>query len=292
MNPLALQDTLDAEPLIGETGEPCSFGVLIKPRHAGLHISELPVAWLRSLVHTHQLVVLRGFDPFDSSDSLTRYCATFGEIMMWPFGAVLELIEHENPDDHIFAHSYVPLHWDGMYLDTVPEFQLFQCVHAGGDMQGGRTTFSCTTGALRIATPSVRALWRRARGRYQRSVELYSNRVEAPVIGIHPQREFPVIRFCEPPVENDATFINPSSYSFVGINEDEKEMLLASLKRTLRDPQVYYAHQWQTGDVVLSDNLSLLHGREQYTHRSGRHLRRVHIHGNPHIANHHLVRSE
>nr|WP_241097840.1 TauD/TfdA family dioxygenase [Erwinia amylovora] len=62
--------------------------------------------------------------------------------------------------------------------------------------------------------------------------------------------------------------------------------------KTLRDPRVYYAHQWQTGDFVLSDNLSLLHGREQYTHHSGRHLRRVHIHGRPQIANHHLVRSE
>ncbi|MEN4910546.1 TauD/TfdA dioxygenase family protein [Erwinia amylovora] len=292
MNPADLPDTLDVAPLTGETGEPCSFGILIKPCRAGRHIGELSVTWLRALVYSHQLVVLRGFDHFASSDSLTRYCATFGEIMMWPYGAVLELVEHANPDDHIFANSYVPLHWDGMYLDTVPEFQLFQCVHAVGDMQGGRTTFSSTNAALRIATPAVRELWARAHGRYQRSVELYSNTVEAPIIGIHPLREFPVIRFCEPPDENDATFLNPSSYSFGGINKDEEEMLLVSLMKTLRDPRVYYAHQWQTGDFVLSDNLSLLHGREQYTHHSGRHLRRVHIHGRPQIANHHLVRSE
>ncbi|CCP07239.1 pyoverdine chromophore biosynthetic protein PvcB [Erwinia amylovora MR1] len=121
------------EPLTGETAEPCSFGILIKPCRAGRHIGELSVTWLRSLVYSHQLVVLRGFDHFASSDSLTRYCATFGEIMMWPYGAVLELVEHANPDDHIFANSYVPLHWDGMYFDTVPEFQLFPCVHAVGN---------------------------------------------------------------------------------------------------------------------------------------------------------------
>ncbi|WP_404852136.1 TauD/TfdA family dioxygenase, partial [Erwinia amylovora] len=67
-----------------------------------------------------------------------------------------------------------------MYLDTVPEYQLFQCDHAAGDMQGGRTTFSSTYAALRIATPAVRELWARAHGRFQRSVELYSNTVEAP----------------------------------------------------------------------------------------------------------------
>ncbi|WP_339327337.1 TauD/TfdA family dioxygenase [Erwinia amylovora] len=50
------------------------------------------------------------------------------------------------------------------------------------------------------------------------------------------------------------------------MNKDEEEMLLVSLMKTLRDPRVYYAHQWQTGDFILSDNLSLLHGREQYTH--------------------------
>ncbi|KVE28876.1 pyoverdine biosynthesis protein PvcB [Burkholderia singularis] len=288
MNDFFMKRTVAFEPLIGASGEPCSFGVMVKPDGGRRHVGELSIEWLRALVRSQQLVVLRGFDSFDDAQSLTRYCATFGEIMMWQFGAVLELVEHADPDDHIFANSYVPLHWDGMYLETVPEFQVFQCVQAVGEGDGGRTTFSSTTQALRIATQEELALWRRASGRYQRTVELYSNTVEAPIIGRHPRREFPILRFCEPPLEGDDTFINPSHYVFEGVAEYERKTLLDSLKRRLYDPRAHYAHHWQTGDVVLTDNFTLLHGRERFVSRTGRHLRRVHIHGEPPLRNPHL----
>ncbi|MFM0069011.1 TauD/TfdA dioxygenase family protein [Paraburkholderia aspalathi] len=289
MNNFFQQRSLILEPLIGESGETCLFGVSVKPRRAHLHVGELSVEWLRALVRSEQLVVLRGFDSFDDAGSMSRYCSTFGEIMMWPFGAVLELIEHLNPRDHIFASSYVPLHWDGMYLETVPEFQMFHCVHAPGETEGGRTTFSSTTEALRIATPEAQALWGRARGRYGRTVELYSNTVDAPILERHPRREFPVLRFCEPPIENDSTFINPSIHVFGGIGENEQKELLRSLRHVLYDHRVHYAHRWQAGDVVLADNFTLLHGRERFVSQANRHLRRVHIHGEPPLFNPHLL---
>lgn len=55
---------------------------------------------------------------------------------MWPFGAILDVKEHADTKDHIFDNSYVPLHWDGMYKPTIPEFQLFHCVSAPGQDQG------------------------------------------------------------------------------------------------------------------------------------------------------------
>lgn len=271
------------------TRTPPEFGVMLTPRHAGTHIGELSTAWLRTLVHNHQLVVLRGFDSFDTSESLERYCATFGEIMMWPFGAVLELQEQPSPDDHIFSNSYVPLHWDGMYLATVPEFQIFQCVNTGDSAHGGRTTFASTPVALCNADPEVRELWGRAQGTYQRSVALYSNCTQAPIINRHPRREFPVMRFCEQPLKDDPDFINPSQYSFSGIESWEQATLLSSLEAALHDPRAYYAHQWQTADVVFTDNFSLLHGREGFTRQDGRHLRRVHIHSDPVLNNPHIA---
>ncbi|WP_420291600.1 TauD/TfdA dioxygenase family protein [Burkholderia thailandensis] len=288
MSDFFLQRAVSLEPLTSDAGEPCSFGVLVKPRRAGMHVGELSIEWLRALVRSQQLVVLRGFDSFVDAASMTRYCATFGEIMMWPFGAALELLEQADPVDHVFASSYVPLHWDGMYLETVPEFQVFQCVQAIGEADGGRTTFSSTAEALRIATPQTRALWQRAHGRYQRTVELYSNTVEAPIVERHPRREFPILRFCEPSIADDPTFINPSRYTFGGIADGEQDALLGSLKRALYDPRAHYAHRWQTGDVAFTDNFTLLHGRERFTSRTGRHLRRVHIHGEPPLRNPHL----
>ena len=281
--------SLSFEPLMGLAGEPCQFGVMVKSRRPHVHVGELSQNRLRELVRSQQLVVLRDFESFDRAESLARYCANFGEILMWPFGAVLELVQHPDPDDHIFANNYVPLHWDGMYLQTVPEFQIFQCVRAVDESQGGRTTFSSTSEALRIAPSQARELWSRARGRYQRTVALYSNQVEAPIIERHPRREFDVLRFCKPPILGDSTFINPSTYEFGGIEEDEIEALLGSLRSALYDSRAHYAHRWQTGDVVLTDNFTLLHGREHFANQSGRHLRRVHVHGDPPLHNPHLV---
>ncbi|MEM6730499.1 MAG: TauD/TfdA family dioxygenase, partial [Myxococcota bacterium] len=45
----------------------------------------------------------------------------------------------------------------------------------------------------------------------------------------------------------------------------------------LHAPESFYAHQWQTGDVVIADNFTLLHGREAFTSRAPRHLQRVHV---------------
>jgi alpha-ketoglutarate-dependent taurine dioxygenase len=100
-----------------------------------------------------------------------------------------------------------------------------------------------------------------------------------------------VLRFCEPPVDGDSTFINPSSCRFDGIGEDEVHALLASLRHALYDPRAHYAHRWQAGDVVLADNFTLLHGREGFVSRSPRHLRRVHIHSEPPLRNPHLEKT-
>ena len=107
------------------------FGAILTPQHPGQKIGDLPVAALRTLAQEHHLLVLRGFDSgFNEAEVLTRYAEQWGEIMMWPFGAVLDVKEHPDAKDHIFDSSYVPLHWDGMYKPTIPEFQLFHCVAA------------------------------------------------------------------------------------------------------------------------------------------------------------------
>ncbi|WP_046880103.1 TauD/TfdA family dioxygenase, partial [Pseudomonas aeruginosa] len=63
-----------------------------------------------------------------------------------------------------------------------------------------------------------------------------------------------------------------------------------SLRRCLYHPQAHYAHRWRSDDLVIADNLTLLHGREAFAHRAPRHLRRVHIHAEPALRNPHLQR--
>jgi alpha-ketoglutarate-dependent taurine dioxygenase len=263
-----------------------AFGLLIEPNHAFENLTIFNVDHLRELVHREHLIVLRGFSTFQNTESFSQYCERWGEISIWPFGKVLELIEQDNPEDHIFDNNYVPLHWDGMYRLQVPELQIFHCVKAPLAGQGGRTTFSNTILALKYADENTKQLWNKVTGIYQRKMEFYNSKTIAPIINKHPFKDFSVIRYNEPPSTDKGHFVNPPDLSFSGLNhQDELEDFHRSLKSALYDPRNFYAHEWQTGDIVIADNFSLLHGREAFVSKCPRHLQRVHILSNPPFDN-------
>lgn len=261
-----------------------AFGALVEARSPGERVQDLPVDELRRLVREHHLLLLRGFTTFADAEELTSYCGRWGEIGMWPFGAVLELVEHDAPDDHIFDHRHVPLHWDGMYRPQVPEFQLFHCVSSPGEDEGGGTVFSDTAGVLRDAGPAERELWERVSGTYRRKTEFYDSLAVSPVVTAHPDTGEAVIRYNEP-VAADDEFINHPDLEFTGVPEERLREFHDTLQRALRAPGHLYTHKWRTGDLVVADNYTLLHGREAFTSHAPRHLRRVHVLGQPPLEN-------
>lgn len=259
------------------------FGVMLEPKNERVNLNDLDIENLRQLFWQTQLVVLRGFNSFQNSEEFANYCELWGEISLWPFGKVLELIEQDNPVDHIFDHSYLPLHWDGMYRPQVPEYQMFHCVKAPLSGQGGRTTFSNTILALKNASSKLKECWSNATGIYQRKMEFYNSKTISPIITKHPHRDFSVIRYNEIHSGDKGHFINPPELKFSGI--EELETFHQSLKMALYDPCNFYAHEWQAGDIVVADNFSLLHGREAFVSKSPRHIRRVHVLSNPPFNN-------
>lgn len=260
------------------------FGLLLEPEQV-CGVGDLDITHLRQLVWREHLIVLRGFHTFQHAESFAQYCERWGEISIWPFGKVLELIEQDHPEDHIFDHHYVPLHWDGMYRPQVPEFQIFHCVNAPLAGQGGRTTFSNTILALKNASDESKNLWKKVTGVYQRKMEFYNSKTVSPIIDKHPHQDFSVIRYNEPPSADKGKFVNPPDLAFTGLGADELDGFHESLKHALYAPENYYAHEWQTGDVVIADNFSLLHGREEFVSKSPRHLQRVHVLSDPPFEN-------
>lgn len=257
------------------------FGCLIEPEQPGADIRTVDIDDLKKSFHEHNLIVLRGFKSFEEVDDFATYCQEWGEVSEWPFGKVLELVEHDNPADHIFDNNYVPMHWDGMYRPQVPEYQIFHCARAPFAGQGGRTTFSHTPMVLKHAVPELVSLWEKVQGNYQRQMEFYNSKTVSPIIIKHPYKEYSVIRYNEPPSQHNGHFVNPPTLVFEGVSVDEEKLLHASLKKALYAPNNFYAHEWQTGDIVVADNFTLLHGREAFQAKSPRHLRRVHVLSNP-----------
>src|SRR5579883_34765 len=83
------------------------FGALVQPASSDTRAGDLDIDLLRDLFRENQLIVLRGFQTFQTADEFSDYCEQWGEVSLWPFGKVLELIQQEKPDDHIFDHSYM-----------------------------------------------------------------------------------------------------------------------------------------------------------------------------------------
>ncbi|GHH82221.1 hypothetical protein GCM10018793_41520 [Streptomyces sulfonofaciens] len=267
------------------------FGVAVHAPDPGRPLAELPVPPLRDLVREHRLLLLRGFAAFAEPAGLSAYAERWGEPARWPFGTVLELVQQEDPADHIFDHSHMPMHWDGMYREHIPEFQIFQCVHAPGADHAGETTFCDTPAVLADADPATRRLWSRATGTYHREMEYYNSTTVSPVVTAHPVNGTPVIRYHEPTAEAGEDFVNHPDLEFSGLaDEAELAELHRSLRSALYDPAHLYAHVWRTGDLVVADNYTLLHGRNAFTSGAPRHLRRVQVLGNPPLANPGLVR--
>lgn len=280
-----LQDPTGLEHLPGaERAEP--FGMRITAPPDAADLTDLPVPGLRDLVRRHRLLVLRGFEAPTDAEALAAWCRNWGKVMSWPFGDVLELQEADTPTDHIFDSSCVPFHWDGMYKPLIPEFQVFHCVRAPRAGDGGRTTFCDTVKLLSEADPALLELWRKVTVTYRiRSVVHYGGQAVSDLIVPHPRTGEPTLRFNEPPPEDEQEFLNRPLHEFGGVGEDEVPQLLAGLHDALHDPRYFYAHTWRSGDVVIADNYALLHGRERFTSRAPRHLRRVHLLGDPEFAN-------
>jgi len=257
------------------------YGTLIEATNKNINILELEIEKLRHLFHESQLVLIRGFNTFKDSNEFSDYCEQWGEVSVWPFGKVLELIQHKNPKDHIFDNSYVPLHWDGMYRPQVPEYQIFHCVKAPLVEEGGRTTFSNTILALEHLPDDLKELWSKVIGIYQRKMEFYNSKVTSAVITKHPLRDFSVIRYNEPHSEDRGNLINIPHHKFTGIESEELGLFHKTLNEELYHSRNFYAHEWQDGDVVIADNFSLLHGREKFDSASSRHIRRVQVLSDP-----------
>lgn len=276
------------------------FGILITPSDTDTNkaelVSDIDLNNLKKLFTQHQIIILRGFEDFNSTDSFTEYCEQWGEVSLWPFGKVLELVEQEKPEDHIFDHSYVPMHWDGMYRPQVPEYQIFRCLKAPQTNQplgqGGRTTFANSLLMLKNTPEEIRQLWEKITGIYQRKMEFYNSKTISPVITRHPYiADRKIIRYNEPP-DNTHNFINPPNLEFTGVSAGELELFHKSIKSALYHDNNYYAHEWHDGDIVIADNFTLLHGRESFISQSPRHIQRVHVlsdpaYDNPHLVSHH-----
>ncbi|MET9251122.1 TauD/TfdA family dioxygenase [Nonomuraea sp. NPDC003709] len=241
-------------------------------------LAGLPPERLLDLVAEHHLVVLRGFTGAATDEEFEEFAGGLGEPVAWNGSRTFYVEAHAEPEDHLFETGFMPIHWDGLYMNagSAPDLQIFQCLRATDPAVGGATLFCDTTLVLAGADPETRALWEGLTFRYERPTAgggVVTR--EVPLVVPHPRLGHPTLRFSEP-VPEDVVIINPTTTTLPRPPAGhDAARIIEGIRRALYDPRHMYAHRWQAGDVVIADNQTLLHTREPYPPGAPRKLRRV-----------------
>ncbi|MFF2080844.1 TauD/TfdA family dioxygenase [Kitasatospora sp. NPDC058162] len=250
------------------------FGRVVEAPGGDARISDIPVDELARWTHESRVLVLRGFRLLETQE-FADYCRLWGEVLKWEPGEVIDLVVEENPRNYLFADGDVPFHWDGAFVEADPRYFFFQCLEATPGV-GGETVFSDTTAAYRDADSDLRDVWSRISITYTTEKMVhYGGEITERLVAQHPSTGVPVLRFAEP--LDPAVYKNPVQAAVHGIDGAMAEEFLASMAERLHRPEYCYAHDWRKGDIVIADNIALVHGRNAFSGPTNRHLQRVEV---------------
>ena len=140
-------------------------------------------------------------------------------------------------------------------------------------MNGGETLFCDTTLLLANASAEMRELWERVVITYStEKVVHYGGTFTSPMVVQHPLNGRPVLRYAEPVVD-----LNPVELVIQRLDGMDQHEFIAGMRQRLNDVRCCYSHAWATGDLVIADNYTLLHGRRAFASGVQRHIRRVNV---------------
>jgi alpha-ketoglutarate-dependent taurine dioxygenase len=248
------------------------FGALITAATPESSITTIPQQKIVDLVDQHRVVVFRAFASLDGS-ALPDYCRTLGTLLEWDFGVVNRLKSSPDAQNYLYTNREVPFHWDGAFAGRIPHYIFFECDAAPDPGAGGETLFTDTSLILDDADAETKTKWRNIDITYStEKIVHYGGRFTSPLIVRRESRNDEVLRFAEP-----VTDLNPVALSIDGLDGIDRETFLSDMHRRLNDNRFCYRHSWQSDDIVIADNLILLHGRAAFSADTDRLIRRVNI---------------
>ncbi|KIK57024.1 hypothetical protein GYMLUDRAFT_247295 [Collybiopsis luxurians FD-317 M1] len=265
------------------------YGLTIScPATAGLSFNDLPMDKLRKLTAMHSCLLLRGFSQVDRDDMIKK-TEELGPILRWPaYGAIFEL--KENPDWDVNSSltcEAMPMHYDGVFktktdehgqiTNDPPQFQIFQCIRAPGNEEGGQTILTKTADILRYGvTPSQHQLLSSKTWTVftPQNTVFGGDHLKLPLVTQNELTGNNILRWHDPWPQ----WVTKFKGTNVGISDctpEEEATIIELLSQLLYDRRFCLIHTWQTGDFLIADNIELLHTRTAFV-PSPRELWRIH----------------
>lgn len=268
-------------------------GIIISAReeHHKYSIKDVPMQRLRALAMQCSPVILRGFKDVTDEEVFISSARCLGELAPWKsrIKATVKNAHGTNSDTGnaiVTSSEAMPMHQDGFFFlkpklqpdgttkmeSAKPRFQYFAAIKCSAPGTGytlfasSRLFFerlgpSCTIEDLRELTWDCR---------HSSDWEEHMKNLE--FVFPHPETGEDCFNFLEPWPQCKTQF----AYNTISI-ENGPQRYLDEITKTLYDYRVTLRFEWCPGDVLLSDNMKMLHTRTAFSDTEERELWRIHI---------------
>ncbi|KAK4452720.1 Pyoverdine/dityrosine biosynthesis protein-domain-containing protein [Podospora aff. communis PSN243] len=278
-------------PILAEPLYPC--GLLIRPAGSvgSLSIEDVDATKLRALAERNSPVVLRGFKKTDDRDLFIKKAGEIGTPLPWHFGILLEvkdLGEGSRGSGNSLSAETMPFHYDGVFkvekrvredgseevVSVPPRFQFFTAV-TPSPTDTGYTLFASSNLLFRYL-PSHLSLDALKKLTWSVSTTSFGsvNLGGLKLVLDHPVTGKPCLRYHEH-WPQCRTHFEPMEVSIEG--EYGGGHVGETIETLMYDRRVVHWHSWVKGDMLVSDNIAMMHTRSEFTGGCDRELWRIHI---------------
>ncbi|KAI1324201.1 Clavaminate synthase-like protein [Xylariaceae sp. FL0255] len=267
---------------------PC--GIMIKPTNpaSGYTLSSVDMQKVRILAETSSPIVLRGFANTKDRRTYIAKAYDLGEIFMWKsLVTVVKDAANTDPGSSVaFSSEAMPMHFDGIFkvvkvkdeatgkekkVSDPPRMQYFvsQSAAQPGD---GYTLFSSSDLFVKYL-PQAYPIEKLERLRWTvDSYGHYHHQIsDIPLVVRHPTRDTPCMRWHSPWPKYKTAF----GHAEITIDNGSQNVI-PLVDGLLYDRRVCLRFSWEEGDVLVSDNMSMLHTRTSFNNTKPRELWRIH----------------
>lgn len=275
-----------------------ALGAEVRGVDIGRGLSEAELTAVRDAWATHSVLVFR--DQSITDDQLIAFSECFGELdppgpnpygggPIYPaypqLNVISNIMEGGRPVGNLGAGEAV-WHADMTYQDQPPKGAILYAVElpaTGGNTQFAsmRKAYATLPEHLKAAAEGRRAIHDAAHnsaGILRRGYEEVTDVRETP------GARQPLVR-TDPQTGERSLFLGrrPGSY-VVGMEVDDSEALLDELWAHATRDEFVFTHEWRLGDLLMWDNLSVLHRRDEFDSTDRRRLHRAQLRGDGLIA--------
>ncbi|KAL1914280.1 uncharacterized protein VTP21DRAFT_9061 [Calcarisporiella thermophila] len=252
---------------------PC--GIMISPvnKNQVYNLVDVDMKKVRHLALSNSPVIFRGFSMPADDEIFRKKAVELGDVQIRSFEDILEV--EENADSIITTtRETVPFNFDGCFKMSknekgkiVSQPPLFQIFHSNFNAAvGGLTLFSSSKLFLKMLPEGI-SLEMLSKLEWTSSGSANGDFIDThhklPLIVPHPVTGAPVSRFHEPWLQSK-TSGKPIDISIVGVNKEKSKDICEKLTALFYDRRVCYRHQWESGDILISDTMSVHHARAVY----------------------------